>query len=315
MMCKRFFGIAAVLSALAVLAVVAGSASAQTGNPFGCTATTASGNLLGTNLLPGTTVASVADTPCADDTRTLSATPVSIAGLNVGTVGPVQATTKLSSGAASGKNMYTRAASTSTVSALQLSLLGSTIGVDDALDGDGQLPMLNNKLQKSFSSSLKVITINGTTVPIANIGSELPTALQGVLQITPNEHTSTATSDTETLLHIELLGLAPGGGVLTLNVGTATASASGSTACAGTSGGTAVATAAVTAVATAAVTAVATAAVTAVVTVAAMAAARGPTAVRSAPRRQPAAPARSRPRGRATGARSSSAPATSPAAP
>jgi RTX calcium-binding nonapeptide repeat (4 copies) len=235
-MWKRFFGIAAVLSALAMLAVGAGSASAQTGNPFGCTASTAAGSLLGTNLVPGTTVANVADTPCANDTRTLSATPVSIAGLSVGTVGPVQATTKLTTGSSSGKTVYTGATATSTVDALDLSLLGSTIGVTTPSTATVSYRCVDNKLHKSSKSSLTAITINGTSVPISDIGADLPTALQGVVQITPNQITTTADSTTETLLHIELLGLAPGGGALTLDVGSATASASGSAACAGTSG-------------------------------------------------------------------------------
>ena len=129
-MCKRFFGLTAVLGALMVFAVGAGSASAQTGNPFGCTADTASASLVGTNLLPGTTVANAADTPCAHDSRTLSATPLSVAGaLNLGTVGPVQATTDLSTSTVAGSKVYTGATSTSTVDALELNVLGSTIGV------------------------------------------------------------------------------------------------------------------------------------------------------------------------------------------
>ena len=44
-MFKRIFGLAGLLCALGVIGVGAGSASAQTANPFGCTAGTATASL------------------------------------------------------------------------------------------------------------------------------------------------------------------------------------------------------------------------------------------------------------------------------
>src|ERR1700727_795749 len=80
MIFRRICGIAALLTALGVLGIGAGSASAQTGNPFGCTAGTATAMLGSTNLLPGATTANAPDTPCATDTATLSAVPLNVGG-------------------------------------------------------------------------------------------------------------------------------------------------------------------------------------------------------------------------------------------
>jgi Ca2+-binding RTX toxin-like protein len=231
-MLKRIFGTAAVLCALGV--VGAGSASAQTTNPFGCTAGTATASLGTTNLLPGATVANAANTPCATDTATLGATPLVAGALNVGTIGPLDATTNLSTATVSGATVDTGATSTSTVDALNLNLLGNTIGVTTPSTATVSYQCVDNQLQPRVSSSLTAIMINGNSVPIADITQDLPAALQGIVTIKPNVHTSTATSDTEELLHIQLLGLAPGGAV-TIDAGTATASTTQSMPCAGTS--------------------------------------------------------------------------------
>src|ERR1700689_981066 len=115
----RIFGIAVLLCALGVFGVGAGSASAQTGNPFGCTAGTATATAGTTNLLPGAPSANAADTPCATDSATLSAVPLNVAGgLNLGTIGPVQAATSLSTATVNGSTVYTGATATSTVDAL-----------------------------------------------------------------------------------------------------------------------------------------------------------------------------------------------------
>ena len=233
-MFKRIFGLAGLLGALGVIGVGAGSASALTTNPFGCTAGTATASVSTTNLLPGTTAANPANTPCA--------TPLSVAGaLNLGTIGPADASTNLSTATVSGSTVYTGATATSTVDALNLNLFGNTIGLTTPGTATVSYQCVNNQLQPSFSSSLTAITINGNSVPIADISQGLPAALQGIVTITPNIHTSTATSDTEELLHIQVLGLLAGGAV-TIDAGTATASTTQSTPCAGTSntgGGTA----------------------------------------------------------------------------
>jgi Ca2+-binding RTX toxin-like protein len=227
-MCKRFFGITAVLSALAVLAVGAGSASAQTGNPFGCTATTAKATVLGQYLLPGATAANPAVKPCATDAQTLNQTTVNPLGIGL-SVGPASASTKLTTDKVDGSTVYTGATATSTVDALSLTAPGLSIGITTPSQAKVDYACVNDTLVPAASSTLNLITINGNTISLNGLPKDL--SIPGVATIQVNQHTATANSDTETLLHVQLLGT----GGLTLDVGSATASASGSSPCAGTS--------------------------------------------------------------------------------
>jgi Ca2+-binding RTX toxin-like protein len=228
---RRNCGVAALLCAVGAIGVSAGSASAQTTNPFGCTASTAVATLGSTNLLPGATTANATDTPCATDNATLSAVPLVVGGvLNLGTVGPVQATTNLSTATANGSTVYKAATATSTVSAVNLNLPGVSIGITTPSAATVDYACVNNALQPTYSSTLNVITINGNSVALTGPPQDL--SIPGVATIQVNQHTSTATSATETLLHVQLLGVVGGG--VTLDVGSATASTTQSTPCAGT---------------------------------------------------------------------------------
>ena len=231
-MFKRLFGIAAVLSALGVLAVGAGPASAQTGNPFGCTATTAKATLLGQNLLPGATTANPANRPCATDAQTLNSTTVNPLGLIGLTVGPASATTNLTTNTVNGSTVYTDATATSTVDALALTAPGLSIGITTPSRAKVGYACVNDALVPSASSTLNLITINGNTIPLSGLPQDL--SIPGVATIQVNQRTTTGGSTTEELLHVQLLGLVATG--LTLDVGSATASASGSAPCAGTTG-------------------------------------------------------------------------------
>ncbi|HEX5194392.1 MAG TPA: choice-of-anchor P family protein [Solirubrobacteraceae bacterium] len=229
-MFKRLFGIAAVLSAFGVLAVGAGPASAQTGNPFGCTATTAKATLLGQNLLPGATTANAANTPCANDAQTLNATTVNPLGLIGLTAGPASATTKLTTRSVNGSTVYTDATATSSVDALSLTAPGLSIAITTPSQAKVEYACVNDALVPSASSTLNVITINGNTIPLSGLPQDL--SIPGVATIQVNQKTTTGDSTTEELLHVQLLGLVATG--LTLDAGSATASASGSAPCAGT---------------------------------------------------------------------------------
>ena len=241
---RRNIGIAALLCSLGAVGVGAGSASAATTNPFGCTASTAAATLGSTNLLPGTTVANPPNTPCATDNQLLAATAINPAslGLVAGTVGPVAATTTLSTGSADGSTVAIGANATSTVDALSLSVLGlPAVQVTTPSVATVNYACVDNVLTPTYSSTLNVITIGGQTIPLTGLPQtlSLPGLLNGLVSVAVNQHTSTATSDTETLVQISVLnnGLLAGlGGGLNLTVGSATASATGSTPCAGTSG-------------------------------------------------------------------------------
>ncbi|MFZ0385501.1 MAG: hypothetical protein WAL22_07555, partial [Solirubrobacteraceae bacterium] len=213
--------------------------------------------------MPGTTVANPANTPCATDAATLNATPISALGLVNATLGPISAKTNLTTSQVNGATVYTDATATSDVDVATInvgagglgSLLGLggilggvlpssltnglTIGITTPSEAKVDYACVNNALQPTYSSTLTAITINGITVPVSTLGqtlSSLPggigTLLNGVISINVNQHTSTANSDTETLLQVQLLGALGGG--LTIDVGTATASATQSSPCAGT---------------------------------------------------------------------------------
>ena len=232
----------ALLCALGVVGVGAGSASAATTNPFGCTASTAVATLGSTNLLPGATTANAPDTPCANDQQLLASTTINPAGLGLvsATVGPVSATTTLSTGLANGSTVDTGANATSTVDALNLSVLGvPAVSVTTPSTATVNYACVNNMLVPTFSSTLNVISIGGQTIPLTGLPQtlSLPAPLNGLVSVSVNQHSSTATSDSETLLQIQILNnglLAPLGGGLNLNVGTATASTTQSSPCAGT---------------------------------------------------------------------------------
>ncbi len=243
----RISGIAALLCAAGGLAAGAGSASAAATNPFGCTASTVVATLGSTNLLPGATDANPSDTPCASDHQLLAATTINPAGLGLVSiaVGPVSATTTLSTAQANGSTVATGARATSTVDALDLDVLSALdIKVTSPSTATVDYACVNNALQPSYSSTLNTISIAGQTIPLTGLPQtlSLPGPLAGLVSVSVNQHSSTPTSDSETLLQIQVLNngpLAGLGGGLNLSVGTATASRTQSSPCAGTSNTTA----------------------------------------------------------------------------
>ncbi|MBV9817328.1 MAG: hypothetical protein JOZ07_03125 [Solirubrobacterales bacterium] len=217
-------------AAVAALAFTS-SASAQSGNPFGCTASTASASLQGTNLLPGATSANQANVPCADGSSLLNPTTVTnVPGLTL-SLGPVSAQTTLGTSPAGGST-YTEADSESTVNALNLAVSGLSLQAGPST-ADVDYACVDNQLVKHYGSTLKVITINGRPINLTGLPQDL--SVPGVATILVNQHASTASSDTETLLYVQLLGGAGTG--LALDAGQAQASQTQSDPCAATSPG------------------------------------------------------------------------------
>jgi Ca2+-binding RTX toxin-like protein len=229
-MFKRNLSFAAALSTVSVLAVT-GTASAQAGNPFDCSASTADVGVAGTTLLAPTT-ANPSLSPCASDSATLDS--VSVPSSNPAfevALGPVHSTTTLSTSQLSGSTIDTEANATTTVKAATISLGGDTVSIGpSAASVDDRC--VSNALQTSAGSTLNAITINGTTEPLS--GQPQTFSLPGVASINVNQRASSGVSTTETLLKVDLLGAAGGGADIV--IGTATAGAS-SGACAGTSTG------------------------------------------------------------------------------
>ena len=179
-MFKRIFGLAGLLCALGVIGVGAGSASARTTNPFGCTAGTATASLATTNLLPGTTAANPANTPCATDTATLGAAPLSVAGaLNLGTIGPARCRDEPVDRDRVRLDRVHRRDLDEHRRRAQSEPARQHDRADHPATATVSYQCVDNQFQPSFSSSLTAITINGSSVPIADISQDLPAALRG----------------------------------------------------------------------------------------------------------------------------------------
>ncbi len=96
--------------------------SAQAGNPFDCSASTAEVSIGGMALLAPTT-ANPSVSPCAGDSATLNSVtvPSSNPTLEVA-LGPVNSTTTLSTSQFSGSTVYTEANASTTVKAATITL-------------------------------------------------------------------------------------------------------------------------------------------------------------------------------------------------
>jgi Ca2+-binding RTX toxin-like protein len=228
-MFTRNLGVAAVVAAVGVLAV-SGPASAQTGNPFSCSAGTAS-VASGSSTLLAPTTANPSVTPCASDTAAIGNVTVPAgAGSQSANIGPIDSRTALFTSQLNGSTVYTEAEATSTVQALTMSGGGDTVAVgpstatvDDRCVDDAQ--------QLTASSTLNAITIDGVNTALSGQPQTFTTP-DGLLTISVNQQTASGNLTTETLLEVS----AASGGV-ELTAGTATAGATPG-ACAGTAAAT-----------------------------------------------------------------------------
>ncbi len=231
MVSRRVWGLAAPLVATGLsLLVFCGSAAAQTGNPFGCSANTATVSLGGAQLLaPGS--ANPGNTPCASDTALLAATTVPSGNplLSV-QVGPVNARTTLTSSQSGGSTVYTEANATSNVDALKITAAGHTISIVGPAAAQVDYTCANNALVPSYNSTLSLITIDGQQQTLSGLPQSF--GIAGVATIDVNQHTSTATSDTETLLSVDVPSVG-----LNVSAGQATVSQTQANPCANTTGG------------------------------------------------------------------------------
>ena len=66
---------------------------------------------------------------------------------------------------------------------------------------------VNNALQPTYSSTLNTISINGQSIPLTGLPQtlSLPGPLAGLVSVAVNQHSATATSDSETLVQIQVL--------------------------------------------------------------------------------------------------------------
>ncbi len=228
-MVRPKLGAAAMLAIAGVLAV-SGTASAQTGNPFSCSASTADVTS-GASTLLAPTAANPALTPCASDTAALGTVtlPGGVASA-VGTVGPVDAQTTLSTEQLSGSTVDTEARATATVQAATIASGGDTISIGPSTATVDDR-CVDNAQQLTASSTLNAITINGVTTALSGQPQTFSTG-DGVLTISVNQKATSGDTTTETLLEVSVIG----GGAKAI-IGTATAGGARG-ACAGTAGAT-----------------------------------------------------------------------------
>jgi Ca2+-binding RTX toxin-like protein len=221
-------GAAAALVTAGVLAA-SGSAAAQTGNPFACSATTAEA-ASGSSALLTPTTANARLTPCATDTVGLGDVTVPGTGGVSLAVGPADAQTILSSEKLNGSIVYTGAEATSTVQALSIDAGSDTISLGPAT-ATVQDRCVDNAQQVTAASTLTAITIDGRTTLLTGQPQTFATP-DGLLSIGVNQKATAGATTTETLLQVSTLN----GGV-TVTAGVATAGAV-SGACSGTAGST-----------------------------------------------------------------------------
>jgi Ca2+-binding RTX toxin-like protein len=228
---RVLLGLSLSLAAAVGSLVFTGSAVAQVGNPFGCTASTYGETVLGATVADPAT-ANPAVTPCASDTaETGEESPnTEVPGLSV-SLGPIVAVTTLGTAEVSGSTVYTGGTSTSTVDAFDLSIpAGVSIGMTTPSSVYVDYQCVDNQLQTSYGSTLREITIDGKAYSLTGQPQNLST---GGATILVNQHTSTSSSDTETMLEFSLpLSSA------VMTVGVAQASAAGNSSCAGTASAT-----------------------------------------------------------------------------
>jgi hypothetical protein len=205
--------------------VFVGSASAASGTPFGCRASTLRVTLLG-SITTEPTIANPNTTPCATDTAGASTVSVATTGSAAVIAGPVGAFTYSVFSPSSTAPGATAVAAVQGVTIPTGS--GGFISVVGPIQATASYACVNGALQASASSTLDLIDVNGANMTVP-AGQPETIQLGGGSYIAVNEQIKTANSITERVLDINLQGLAH------IVVGEAEVTQSVSNPCAGTS--------------------------------------------------------------------------------
>jgi hypothetical protein len=172
---------------------------------FGCTAGVAPISI-GKTVTPLVDIGQVnkAVTPCIDASTTLGATNLAGGALSLGTVGPAAAYTFVAGQA--GSTTAPAAAAVANVQALNFVSGANTITIVGPVQGDAAYECENNKLVQYGQSTLDVIYVNGVAHYLPKPGAPATIAIGALLQIDVNQTIKTATSITEDVLTIHVLG-------------------------------------------------------------------------------------------------------------
>ena len=218
--------LAALLGACIFTLVFASSAAAASGTPFGCRASTLRVTLL-SSIVTEPTIANPNTTPCATDTAGASTVSVPTTGSAAAEAGPVGAFTY---------SVYSPSGSTApgatavaAVDGVTIPTAGGSIVVAGPIQATASYACVNDQLVATASSTLNLISVNGTNTPVP-AGQPETIQLGGGSFIAHNQKVETSNSLTETVLQVHLNGLAD------IVVGEAKVTQSITSPCAGTTG-------------------------------------------------------------------------------
>ena len=172
---------------------------------FGCTAGVAPISL-GKTATPLVDIGQVNKpvTPCIDASTTLGATNLAGGALSLGTVGPAAAYTFVAGQA--GSNTAPAAAAVANVQALNFVSGAENVTIVGPVQGDAAYECENNKLVGYGQSTLDVVYVNGVAHYLPKPGAPATFSIGALLQIDVNQTIKTATSITEDVLTIHVLG-------------------------------------------------------------------------------------------------------------
>jgi hypothetical protein len=216
----------ALLGAGICLLAFAGSAAAAGTTPFGCRASTARVTLLN-SLTTEPTIANPSTTPCVTDTAgasTVSVPTTASAPVVAGPVGAFTYSVFSTSGATA-----PGATAVAAVDGVTIPSPNGNIVIAGPIQATASYACVNDALVPQGTSTLNLISINGTNTPVAP-GQPTTIDLGGGSFIAVNQKVETANSLTETVLEVKLNGLAD------IVIGEAKVTQSVSNPCAGTSG-------------------------------------------------------------------------------
>jgi Ca2+-binding RTX toxin-like protein len=204
----------------------ASSASAASGTPFGCRASTARVTLLN-SLTTEPTIANPSTTPCVTDTAgasTVSVPTTASAPVVAGPVGAFTYSVFSTSGATA-----PGATAVAAVDGVTIPSPNGNIVVAGPIQATASYACVNDQLVATGNSTLKLLSVNGQQ-DVITPGQPTTIDLGGGSFIAVNQKVQTANSLTETVLEVKLNGLAD------IVIGEAKVTQSVSNPCAGTSG-------------------------------------------------------------------------------
>jgi Ca2+-binding RTX toxin-like protein len=199
MISSRAIRIAGPLTGVAAALLMAGSASAAPGNPFGCRAS-AQGLHIASLPAAEPTVANPAETPCATDSAGASQSSTGSTAAGSTAVGPSAAYT-VSDVSTPG------ATALASVDGGSVAGTGDSVALTGPSNAQASYVCANGAVVATGVSDVSVAVINGQTVRPSSPGAETTTQLGGGSYATINQQVQDATSLTQRLVFMHIAGV------------------------------------------------------------------------------------------------------------